>query len=270
MNAAALCSGLAGGGRREARQALADLWRAVALTSRPGWWRRRMIRTLMPRRNPVEDDHPLRPALASVLDLERVREAPDDPRLFVAMTRVLDGRVRIVPRAELSLDAVLASSAIPHVFPAVEVDGEPCWDGALAANPPIYPLIYAGGAPDIVVVQLSGGVIDTVPYRLMPIINRMVTLGANLSLMRELRVIDFVTGLIDRGELDATRHQRLNMHLISLADGTPAERADVPLDADWGVVRTLHQRGVRAADDFLRRHRDDLGRRTTLPRERIW
>jgi len=34
---------------------------------------------------------------------------------------------------------VLASTCLPHLFPAVEIDGAHYWDGGYVANPAIYP-----------------------------------------------------------------------------------------------------------------------------------
>ena len=40
-------------------------------------------------------------------------------------------------RARSSVDAVLASAAIPNLFPAVWVDGHAYWDGIFSPNPPV-------------------------------------------------------------------------------------------------------------------------------------
>lgn len=82
------------------------------------------------------------------------RAAPG-PAAFVCATNVLNGRLRVFERRELSAAAVMASACLPQLFQAVEVEGEHYWDGGFSGNPPIFPLIYMGGCQDIVIVQLN-------------------------------------------------------------------------------------------------------------------
>jgi NTE family protein len=44
---------------------------------------------------------------------------------------------------------------LPHVFRAVEIEGEPYWDGGYLGNPAIFPLIYGCDSPDAAIVQLN-------------------------------------------------------------------------------------------------------------------
>ena len=41
-------------------------------------------------------------------------------------------------------DAVLASAAIPNLFPAVWVEGHAYWDGIFASNPPVIGFLRRG------------------------------------------------------------------------------------------------------------------------------
>jgi NTE family protein len=68
---------------------------------------------------------------------------------------VRTSKIRIFERAELTIDALLASACLPHVFRAVEIDGEPYWDGGYLGNPAIFPLIYGCDSPDVAIVQLN-------------------------------------------------------------------------------------------------------------------
>ena len=45
------------------------------------------------------------------------------------------GRARIFRNADLTPQALLASACLPQMFQAVEIDGEPYWDGGFAGNP---------------------------------------------------------------------------------------------------------------------------------------
>src|SRR5262249_33733065 len=71
-------------------------------------------------------------ALPSVLE-------PDSPVLLVGAADVLEGTFKIFSSArnEFKLEALLASAAVPNLFPAVWVDGHAYWDGIFSTNPPI-------------------------------------------------------------------------------------------------------------------------------------
>src|SRR3546814_3592439 len=79
--------------------------------------------------NPL-DFNPLRDVLDDLVDFDRLR-ADDAVKLFVSATNVRTGRARIFANAEMSIDALLASSCLPQLFQAVEIDGEAYWDGGL-------------------------------------------------------------------------------------------------------------------------------------------
>ncbi|HRD51327.1 MAG TPA: patatin-like phospholipase family protein, partial [Flavobacteriales bacterium] len=58
--------------------------------------------------------------------------------LFVSATDFTTGRQRIFSSGEL-IPALLAASAVPVIFPAVEIDGRPYVDGGLSNNLPVEP-----------------------------------------------------------------------------------------------------------------------------------
>ena len=88
--------------------------------------------------NPL-DINPLRDALEGLIDFKRVRSCRE-AQLFVCATNVWTGKARIFTRAELTADHVLASACLPTIFQAVEIDGEPYWDGGYIGNPALFPL----------------------------------------------------------------------------------------------------------------------------------
>ena len=48
---------------------------------------------------------------------------------------------RVFRNAELTPDVLLASACLPTMFQAVEIDGEPYWDGGYSGNPTMTPLV---------------------------------------------------------------------------------------------------------------------------------
>ena len=43
---------------------------------------------------------------------------------------------------ELTAAHITPSACLPMLFQAVEIEGEPFWDGGYAGNPALYPLFY--------------------------------------------------------------------------------------------------------------------------------
>jgi NTE family protein len=206
MNTALVADGLAAGGPDLARRMLKDFWIAVGqmaaaapiqptpmdrLTApgtmrfSPTWMATdAMLKLFSPYQlNPL-NQNPLRQLLEETVDFPRLRMA-EQPAAFVCATNVLNGRLKVFARHEMSAAAVMASACLPQLFQAVEVDGDHYWDGGYSGNPPIFPLIYMGGCPDIIIVQLNPINIPTVPRDMRAIMDRINTLAFNSSLMGE-------------------------------------------------------------------------------------
>jgi len=195
------------------------------------------------------------------------RAAPG-PAAFVCATNVLNGRLRVFERRELSAAAVMASACLPQLFQAVEVEGEHYWDGGFSGNPPIFPLIYMGGCQDIVIVQLNPINIPQVPRDMRAIMDRINTLAFNSSLMREMRMIRFITELIDRGDLDGERYLRVFIHTIDAEPEIAALDPASKLNADRDFLDHLFQLGTAQAEAFLRMHWESIGVRPSTDVEK--
>jgi len=284
MNAAVLVDGLARGGAEAAREHLHTFWHGVAglaaaslmqpspldrmlglgnMDFSPTW---RVVDVLNKIFSPYElnpsNDNPLRELVERTVDFTRLREG-SGPALFVCATNVLTGRLRVFNRSEISGAAVMASACLPTLFQTVEVDGEHYWDGGYCGNPPIFPLIYMGGGADVLIVQLNPINVPAVPQDVRGIIDRINTLSFNSSLMREMRMIKFVTDLIDRGDLPAERYLRLNIHTIDAEMELAALSASSKLNADKAFLLQLRALGQSKADAFLQAHFDAIGHRSS-------
>ena len=64
---------------------------------------------------------------------------PDSPILLAGAADVIEGTFKLFSSAcgEIKPEALLASAAIPNLFPAVWVDGHAYWDGIFSSNPPV-------------------------------------------------------------------------------------------------------------------------------------
>ena len=150
MNAIMLADGLTRGGGDEARQRLADFWRAVSVDGHLGdlqrsvaerlfpfvpretLWFGAMSRLLSPYDlNPL-NINPLKEVIERFVDFEAIR-GDRSLELFISATNVHTGELRVFTRPEITAEVVMASAALPLLFRAVEIDGVPIGTGATAA-----------------------------------------------------------------------------------------------------------------------------------------
>lgn len=215
--------------------------------------------------NPFPYDYnPLRAALEDSIDFERLRMEAKAPRLFVSATSVRTGKPRVFTRRELTVEMLLASACLPQVFKAVEIDGEPYWDGGYLGNPALWPLYDQGGPPDLVLVQLNPQVRDEAPTSASDILNRLTEITFNGSLMAEMRAIDFVQRLLDTGRLEQPRYRRLFIHVIEDEDRMRKFKLSTKFNGDWDFLLTLKGYGREAAELWLDEHFDKLGRESSV------
>ncbi|MBV8534802.1 MAG: patatin-like phospholipase family protein, partial [Alphaproteobacteria bacterium] len=194
MNAAVTAYGLTVGGRDGARAALAVFWRRISdaaplsplrpspfdklldrhsMDSNPAFlFFDLMTRVLSPYQFNPFDFNPLRDVLEASVDFEVLR-AGNVVKLFLCATNVRTGKVKIFENAEITPSAVLASGCLPFLFRAVEIDGEPYWDGGYMGNPAIFPLIYGCQSADVMIVHINPITRDAVPQTATDILNRL-------------------------------------------------------------------------------------------------
>ncbi|WP_282607322.1 patatin-like phospholipase family protein [Pelagibius sp. Alg239-R121] len=213
--------------------------------------------------------NPLRDTLDEFVDFEVVKHCKE-VKLFVSATSVKRGRVKIFGLEELSLDAVMASACLPFLQPAVEIDGEPYWDGGYMGNPAIFPLIYHTDSRDVLLIQLNPINIQHTPKTAQEILDRLNTLTFNSSLMREMRAIKFVTDIIDDGFDDEGRLKRMLMHVIDAEDVMDDLGVSSKLNADWEFLQYLHKIGYERTEIWLSENRDALGERSTMDIEEMY
>jgi NTE family protein len=286
MNATVTAYGLARGGRQGARQALTNFWRRVSHTAdfsplQPTWFDRltgnralenspaymmadMMTRLLSPYQfNPL-NYNPLREVLTQVVDFEALARHCCPVKLYLSATNVRTGKVKVFTNDEITADAVLASGCLPFLFQAVEIDGEPYWDGGYMGNPAIFPLIYHCDSRDVMIVHINPMERKDLPRTAPEILNRINEISFNSSLMREMRAINFVTDLI---ETDALKNGGLKkMHIHSLSAEVEMSRLSVAskLCADWEFLTDLKEIGRTTAESWLAANFDSLGRKSTI------
>lgn len=207
--------------------------------------------------------NPLRAVVEQLVDFERVAKC-NDFKLFIAATRVHSGKIRLFRRDDVTADAVLASACLPYAFQAVEIDGEPYWDGGYTGNPALFPFFTETQCEDIVLVQLNPIERPETPKTSREIMERLSEITFNASLLREFRAIDFVNRLIDEGKLEGGDYRRNRIHRIDASEELAALGAGSKFNTSWAFFTRLRDIGRLATGHFLDAHFDDIGETSTL------
>jgi NTE family protein len=287
MNAVVTAAGLIEGGPAGARARLAAFWKAVSdagaapfgksgawsevfspawLRATPGW---RAAETWAQSFSPYEFNpfnfNPLREALAGAVDFAAIR-ARSPVKLYVSATAVRTGVSRVFREHELTADHLLASACLPELFQAVEIDGEPYWDGGYLANPALWPLYYDETPSDILLVNLNPFERKETPKTPAQILDRLNEISFNAPLVAELRAIAFVEKLLDEGMLTAKArkaYRRILVHAIGADHWLRDLSLESKFDPDWDFLTKLRDRGRRAADAWLQAGFADVGVRSS-------
>ena len=293
MNAAVVVAGMAEGGAPAAQALLERFWEQVAESGRysifqPSLFDRMfgnpanldfspfyqgfdlLTRTMSPYQLNPQGTNPLREALTKLIDFEAVR-SHDGVKLFISTTNVRTGKIRVFRNHELSADVLLASACLPHLFQAVEVEGEHYWDGGFMGNPAMFPLIYNCRATDVLLVEINPIRIEELPTTARGIADRMNSISFNATMMREMRTIAFVTRLLERHRLTGRSGlRRIFFHMVQAEEEMAAFGVSSKYNLDWDFLCTLRKLGRERADQWLAANFDVIGTDSSVDLEKLF
>lgn len=288
MNAAVLASGYAKDGRPGARAALAAFWQRVSRAARLSPFQRTPLDMLLGRwtldhspafvamdimsriYSPYElapwATNPLCDVLAESVDFAAVAAGP--VKVFITTTNVRTGRGRVFRNADLSPQVLLASACLPTMFQAVEIDGDPYWDGGYSGNPTMTPLIRECTSDDTIIVPINPIERPGTPRTAREIMNRLNEVSFNATLLKELKMIALLRQAGDHRTAEGAHWARNRVHYVKNEIMVTLGYSS-KLNAEWEFLSMLRDEGRKAADTFLAVHGQDLGKRSTLPFERL-
>ena len=99
------------------------------------------------------DPAPLRELITGSVDLDRVRASPT--RLLIVTADLARRTARLFDNSTVTVDALMATSAVPGAFPPVALDGGVLVDGGLIARAPVLEALAAGVPVGRALVLLS-------------------------------------------------------------------------------------------------------------------
>jgi NTE family protein len=292
MNGAMVAYGYDAGGRDGARAALDRFWRRISETwlfspFQPSWLDKlfggggldysfgyqafdAFSRFYSPYEFSLTDLNPLREILAQTCDFERVRHRRAI-KLYASATNVLSGKLRVFEPEEITPDVLVASACLPQLFRAVEIDGQPYWDGGYVGNPAFYPLMSDCSAQDIILVQVNPIHAAAVPTTAREIADRVNEISFNATMMREMRSIHFVTKMIQKRRLNDPEHlKEIRFHMIEAEQAMARLGASSKLNGDWDFLCGLRDLGRDRADRWLAANAAAIGDHSTLKVDEVF
>jgi NTE family protein len=266
MNALALTQGWLDGEREGARAMLTALWESVAqqaslmrwaFASPAGAATERVLLGLTRYFTPQEMNplgiNPVKNIAASLFDFEKIRQkAPF--KLFIAATRVRDGRLQLFDNANLTLDALIASTCLPQLFAPVEIDGEMYWDGGYAGNPAIEPLVYRCDAATIACILVQPIEHAQPPATAREIGERITELSFSTTFIRELETLQTAQNVLAKNSPMTPLGQRLkaiDIQIIEPGESLDQYSAKTKLTARIAFLRELRDLGRERARAWL-------------------
>jgi NTE family protein len=197
----------------------AGTWPMVQFSPASPWAQMAMAMATQSHRESFAD---LRKLLRAHIDFEEIASwgpRTKKPVLLLGAVNVLTGRLeKFVSRAlAMKVEHILASCAVPSIFPAVEIGADAYWDGLFSDNPPVDELIrpaYVGAenlAEEIWLIKINPTTRDSVPIRPDDIIDRRNQLEGNVSLFQQLVHLEMLNELLMQGAFKQEFLDRLGM-----------------------------------------------------------
>lgn len=282
LNAAAMANDYARGDIEAARASLENLWQAlsaygvfnpynftgtspvIAYWGGVFSWFMPMFGFSSPYQNNPFNVHFLKDLIESCINFDSLQHNCANVRLFVSATNVHNNKLRIFTNEELCVNVLLASSCLPKVHRAVEIDGEFFWDGGFMGNPTLEPLARDHAANDILIVQVNPIHIDYLPTSPIEIAERMETISFNSSLSREIRHIAQIERLIEGGELNEQATYGKYLHRLHAEKDMAKYSALTKYDTCWMFLTKLKELGIETARKWLDENFDSIGVNNTL------
>ncbi|MEQ9367178.1 MAG: patatin-like phospholipase family protein [Leptospirales bacterium] len=114
----------------------------------------KQLLSIFTRRNlqPIMDTEPFKRFLQEKFHIDEIRNS--EIEIVITAVNILTSQLKFFNNEVIDVEHIMASSAIPILFPWQYVDGVPHWDGGVMMNTPILPALERG-ASEIIVVLLS-------------------------------------------------------------------------------------------------------------------
>lgn len=126
------------------------------------------------------------------------------PILVIGAANITTGKLTkfISLHQPIRVEHILASCAVPNIFPAVQIDGDAYWDGLFSDNPPVQELVRpasvgTGNVPnEIWLIKINPTASSHVPQLPDDIVDRRNQVEGNISLFQQLRHLEMLNDML--------------------------------------------------------------------------
>ena len=161
----------------------------------------------------------------------------------------------------------MASTCLPTLFRAVEIDGAYYWDGGYMGNPALNPLVDC--TDDLLTVLIDPlDVAGEPPKNPRQIVNRINEVSFNSSWVWEMRQIELINQLLNKGFLQGSKYTPKRFHLIRNDRFMESIGAASKQNPSRDFVYELRDIGRECADKWVSMHLKDVGTKSSLDVEK--
>ncbi|MFO1432256.1 MAG: patatin-like phospholipase family protein [Candidatus Competibacteraceae bacterium] len=183
-----------------------------------------------------------------------LRQQPEAPELLIGACDVGNGRFQVFhgKHPDFSLDAVVASAAIPTLMKAVRIEQGAYqgvyWDGLFSQNPPVreLPGLLCAGQPrppaikpapeapdtrEIWLIRINPRTCAREPKWMVDILDRRNELAGNLSLEQEIQFIQQINRFVQEGGLIEKRKDGVAVGRYEVIDIKEIELPSAAIEA---------------------------------------
>ena len=266
VNAVVMTYGLHIGGRMKAKELLENLWLSIA---QQGVFKLNypfieyFTQIVSPYQFNPFNYNPLRKIVSDIVNFDELRKTKT--KLFICATNVKTNQGKIFRTSGITLDSVMASTALPTFFQAVKIDGEYYWDGGYMGNPPLSPLISNSKITDLLLIKLNSINIDNLPVSAKDINDRVTEICFNSSLMNEMKMIELRNELIRSGiDLGKYGNKEIFVHSISGYDTLGKLDYSTKMNTELYFLLKLKNAGREAADKWIKEELHNVGKKSSF------
>jgi NTE family protein len=268
FNALATWYGLLTGGPETAAELLDRVWDDISVNNAQDRWLNTLVTSVsrmdsaglaIPRVSPSQIPMPevgkqrIRTILERHIDFEEIPDLcqRDAPELVVGTVNVNAGIFETFVNEDVTVEAVLASAAVPNMFEAVKINGHYHWDGLFSQNPPVGDLMDL--PPDrkpeeLWIIQVNPQTFEGEPTTSEVIADRRNELSGNISLNQELGFIEQVNEWIESGKLPSDEFTKTSIRRIQMGK---RYHCSTKVDRDPDFLNELQALGRRRAREFF-------------------
>ena len=268
FNALAMWYGLLTGEPEDAIAILDGIWDDIAVDGPQDRWLNSMVTGLsrmesagfaIPTVSPSQVPGPemgkrqIRTVLERYIDFEEIPDLcqRDAPELVVGTVDINAGVFETFIDEDVTVEAVLASAAVPNLFEAVEIHDHYHWDGLFSQNPPVKDLMSQPPErkpEQLWIIQVNPQEFEGEPTTSEVIADRRNELSGNISLNQELGFIERINDWVESGKLPADEFVQTHIRRIEMGKRF---HCSTKVDRDPDFLSDLQELGRERAREFL-------------------